>query len=339
MIRQPFILRYQPPDYFDAVNFNTEYKKIIRHNDVCFLYRTNTIPTDIVRKQIGNTYDLVDINEYEIYHKYYCKIKCKEPIISQKTYQLWKEMQLNMNHYQYVLSCYYPEFIIYQSIWKPNVLHPYSSKAIMISPNVLPRVYSADAIYNPIQIDMEALVDMILYTPYCFHKKINCIQNQSKSYYVRKDNKLLPFHEAIIEGYTRPNMYFNKEHNIGWRQVFCKNRNRFITFCINQYTYDKFIDDMKEAINNLHQNNIVYLDWNMRNIGYSEIDKCFKLFDFNCVRYVYNKQIVDYPDCKRYIKDYRNKLKYETHNRRQPRNAFEIDFLLFYTMLQELTVL
>ena len=339
MIRQPFILRYQPPDYFDAVNFNTEYKKKLRINDVCFLYRTNTIPTDIVRKQIRNTYDLVDINEYEIYHKYYCAIRSKEPIISQETYKLWKEMQLNMTHYQYVLSCYYPEFIIYQSLWKPKVIHPYTSKPIIISPNVLPHVYSADAIYNPIQIDMEALVDMILYTPYCFHKTIYCIQNQSKSFFVRTEGQLIPFHEAILEGYSRPNMYFNKIDNIGWRQVFCKNRNRFITFCINQYTYDKFIADMKEAINNLHQNNIVYLDWNMRNIGYSEVDKCFKLFDFNCVRYVYNKQIVDYPDCKRYIKDYRNKLKHETHNRRKPRNAFEIDFLLFYTMLQELTVL
>lgn len=43
----------------------------------------------------------------------------------------------------------------------------------------------------------------------------------------------------------------------------------------------KLITDMKNARNHLLSNGIAYIDWKLDNIGWSEEDQVFKLFDFN----------------------------------------------------------
>jgi serine/threonine protein kinase len=41
------------------------------------------------------------------------------------------------------------------------------------------------------------------------------------------------------------------------------------------------IHQIHEALNHLHGLGIVYIDLKMENIGWSNVDKCYKLFDFN----------------------------------------------------------
>jgi hypothetical protein len=43
----------------------------------------------------------------------------------------------------------------------------------------------------------------------------------------------------------------------------------------------KLITDMKNARNHLLSNGIVYIDWKLDNIGWSEEEQVFKLFDFD----------------------------------------------------------
>jgi len=42
-----------------------------------------------------------------------------------------------------------------------------------------------------------------------------------------------------------------------------------------------FITDLLRAKKHLHNIGIVYIDWNINNIGYSVTDECFKIFDFD----------------------------------------------------------
>jgi serine/threonine protein kinase len=55
--------------------------------------------------------------------------------------------------------------------------------------------------------------------------------------------------------------------------------------------------DIKFNLNELHKLNIVYIELKLDNIGYSEIDKRYKLFDFDCSGvfthdpFLYNKWI------------------------------------------------
>lgn len=52
-------------------------------------------------------------------------------------------------------------------------------------------------------------------------------------------------------------------------------------------TENKFIElnginDIHKGLEILHSLGIIYIDFKLDNIGYSEKDKCFKLFDFDC---------------------------------------------------------
>lgn len=328
MKRHPFIIEYIPPSHFEAKFFIKDYKHIF--NDGFLRYRTqNLIETDIVRKKSKHGMTLEEIEVYNTNRKYY--LRTKEVISDGEWFEIWKITKDALREYQFQHTIDNPEFTIYQSTWR-TVYHPYTMKPITIPPYMIPRVYSADAAAQYTWLDLEAVVDMILYTPYVFNQYTYGIQNQSKSFF-KYSNKFIPFHEAILDGSTRPNAYFNKQDGIGWRQYYNRQTKQFLTFCYGK-THDKFMTDLREIIHMFHQNNIVYLDWNIQNIGYSECDKRFKLFDFDCIHYVHNQQIVGKPKCKRY-KHYVNTLQYE-HTSRSHRTAFEIDWLLFYTMVQEL---
>lgn len=54
---------------------------------------------------------------------------------------------------------------------------------------------------------------------------------------------------------------------------------------------ENMIDDIKNALEHLHNLKIVYIDLRKDNIGFSKKDNCYKLFDFNM------SGIVDYIDC------------------------------------------
>lgn len=328
MKRHPFIIEYIPPNHFEPKFFMKEYNHIF--NDDFLRYRTQKpIETDIIRKIFKFGMNKEEIEVYNSNRKY-C-LRTKEVITNEKWLDIWKITKEALESYQDQHTIDNPEFTIYQSMWR-NVHHPYTNEVIDIPPRMIPRVYSADAATEFTRLDLEAVVDMILYTPYLFNKHTYGIQNQSKSFF-KYSNKFIPFHEAILDGSNRPNAYFNTQDDIGWRQHYNKQTKQFITFCYRN-TLDKFMSNMREIIHILHQNNIVYLDWNIQNIGYSEYDKRFKLFDFDCIHYVHDQQIVGKPKCKRY-KHYVNTLQYE-HTSRRHRTAFEIDWLLFYTMVQEL---
>jgi hypothetical protein len=328
MKRHPFIIEYTPPNHFESKFFTTEYSHI--PNDGFLRFRTlKPIETDIIRKTFKDGMDKQEVWVYNMNRKYY--LKAKEVIPNEQLLNVWKITKEALDIYQLELTLDNPEFTIYQSTWT-QVLHPYTKEVLNIPSHMIPRVYSADGATTNTRVDLEAVIDMILFTPYLFYTYSKGIQNHSKSFF-KYSRKFIPFHEAILDGSTRPNAYFNTDENIGWRQHYNKKTKKFITFCYNK-TLDKFISNMREIINILHQNNIVYLDWNIQNIGYSELDKRFKLFDFDCIHYVSNKKIVGTPKCKPY-KHFINTLQYE-HTSRSDRSAFEIDWLLFYTMVQEL---
>lgn len=328
MKRHPFIIEYIPPNRFEPKLFMKEYSHIF--NDEVLRFRTrNPIETDIVRKKFKFGMNKEEIKVYNTNRKYY--LRTKEVITSEDLLDIWKITNEALESYQIQHTIDNPEFTIYQSTWR-IVHHPYTKEVINIPHHMIPRVYSADAATQYTWVDLEAVVDMILYTPYLFNKYTYGIQNQSKSFF-NYSNKFIPFHEAIVDGSPRPNAYFNTEDGVGWRQHFNQQTKQFSTFCYKN-TLDKFMSDMREIIYILHQNNIVYLDWNVRNIGYSECDKRFKLFDFDCIHYVHKQQIVGTPSCKRY-NQYVNTLQYE-HTSRSNRSAFEIDWVIFYTMVQEL---
>jgi hypothetical protein len=48
------------------------------------------------------------------------------------------------------------------------------------------------------------------------------------------------------------------------------------------YKTDIFYDDIWKAILELHEQRIIYIDLKSDNVGYSDIDKCWKLFDYDC---------------------------------------------------------
>lgn len=217
---------------------------------------------------------------------------------------------------------------------------------------MFPRVYQYNLMTRYPYVDSEALVDMILYTPYLYQTKQHCIQNQSSSYIVyTEEGKMIPYHEAIQYGIYRPNMYWNKKDNIGWRQSYDKTRKRFQTICFTRKTYDLFIDNMRDTIRWFHANKLVYLDWNVRNIGYSEVDCRFKVFDFDAMARVVSgasdsssliQQMRPRPECRSFhaiYKDYmKSPRKYVSSTRRTPLTPYELDWNLFYTMVNELIV-
>ena len=49
----------------------------------------------------------------------------------------------------------------------------------------------------------------------------------------------------------------------------------------NKKPDDRFQSDMDAAVEYLNSIGIVYIDWKHDNIGFSHIDNCWKLFDFN----------------------------------------------------------
>lgn len=56
----------------------------------------------------------------------------------------------------------------------------------------------------------------------------------------------------------------------------------FLGFDKNTYKKDIFYDDIGKAILELHEQRIIYIDLKSDNVGYSDIDKCWKLFDYDC---------------------------------------------------------
>jgi len=50
---------------------------------------------------------------------------------------------------------------------------------------------------------------------------------------------------------------------------------------ITEEQINKIIHDMKNAKNELQNNGIIYIDWKTDNLGYSEEDKVYKVFDFD----------------------------------------------------------
>lgn len=236
-----------------------------------------------------------------------------------------------------------------------------SSTATPSIADLFPRVYQYNLMTRHPYVDTEALVDMILYTPYLYQTKQHCIQNQSSSYVVyTEDGKMIPYHEAIQYGSYRPTMYWNKKDNIGWRQSYDRTRQRFQTICFTRKTYDLFVDNMRDTIRWFHAHNLVYLDWNVRNIGYSEVDRRFKVFDFDAMARVVSeesasssscassapssliRQMRPTPVCRSFntiYKDYTDHpTKYVSSTRRRPLTPYELDWNLFYTMLNEVIV-
>ena len=46
--------------------------------------------------------------------------------------------------------------------------------------------------------------------------------------------------------------------------------------------WDELEPQLVSAIHNLHEKNCIYIDWKEDNLGYSNRDKCWKMFDFDC---------------------------------------------------------
>jgi serine/threonine protein kinase len=46
--------------------------------------------------------------------------------------------------------------------------------------------------------------------------------------------------------------------------------------------YKTYLEDFKKGLNQLHGLGVAYIDIKSDNIGYSSIDKCYKIFDFDC---------------------------------------------------------
>lgn len=67
-------------------------------------------------------------------------------------------------------------------------------------------------------------------------------------------------------------------------RVFNVNKNYYDTelLDIDYKDKSKLIMDIKESLQLLHKLNIIYIDLKQDNIGYSHIDKRWKIFDFDC---------------------------------------------------------
>lgn len=87
-----------------------------------------------------------------------------------------------------------------------------------------------------------------------------------------------------------------------------------------------YLEDFKQGIKQLHSLGVVYIDIKEDNIGYSHIDRVYKIFDFNC------SGIVDTQSPKEWKKQpYNNSFKYrELKERENSLNSlYELDSLSF----------
>ena len=46
--------------------------------------------------------------------------------------------------------------------------------------------------------------------------------------------------------------------------------------------YKTYLEDFKKGLTQLHSLGVAYIDIKSDNIGYSSVDKCYKIFDFDC---------------------------------------------------------
>ena len=59
---------------------------------------------------------------------------------------------------------------------------------------------------------------------------------------------------------------------------------------INRDYCQDYLTDIKKGLVQLHQLNVVYIDLKEDNIGYSEVDKKWKIFDFDCCGICFDQQ-------------------------------------------------
>jgi serine/threonine protein kinase len=62
----------------------------------------------------------------------------------------------------------------------------------------------------------------------------------------------------------------------------------------------KYIEDYRKGLEQLHSLDIVYIDIKSDNIGYSQKDKAYKIFDFDCSGTVssWDNKLWQYPPCE-----------------------------------------
>lgn len=339
LTRYPYLLEYQPRYTFTRMNYFKVYHKIKQPTP--FYYSEDNINTDIMRKcSIEKTpQNIIDL--YTLYTKLYTR---DIPIEWKDLYSKYTELSVKQNIEDYCTTFFENSFemwFYYALCFPKKVKQPLTHRKFNMTHNRLfPRVYKYDLLSAQPYVDMETLIDLILYTPGLYKKYHNGIVNQSTHFYIYKDNIYTPFSEAIQDGYIRPNTYWNKEHDIGWRQDWNAKKNTFETTFLTKHTYTQFMSDMRETIHWLHCHRIVYLDWKVQNIGYSEQDRKFKLFDFDAITFVKREVFVTPPVCKTYKKYCQNVANhpenYTMSSRHLPMSAYEIDWNLFYDMLHEI---
>ena len=338
LTRYPYLLEYRPRTTFHKLNYLKIYST--EKQPTKYYFSANEIHTDIVRKQcmIKTPQKMIDM--YNLYTKLY---KRRIPAEWKDMYSKNVERTITKEIDEYCNSLFEESFemwFYYALCFPHKVKQPYTFRKFnMEHPNLFPRVYKYELLTRQPYVDMEALIDLILYTPGLYQHYHTGIINQSRHFYIYHENTYIPFSEAIQDGFVRPNVYWNKDHDIGWRQEWNAKKNKFETKFLTNNTYTQFMKDMRETIYWLHKHRIVYLDWNVRNIGYSELDRKFKLFDFDAITLVKREQFVTKPLCNTYKVYLQNTKKYPENytmsSRHLPMSAYEIDWNLFYDMLRE----
>lgn len=348
-VRTPHIINYYPTTTFRTLHYHEEYGNI-NDNEIQFQYKTKDhIHSDIFRKHIRKMKPIQHniLEMYEMYTKTITRLQKDKESYNSKIFLFLESTREYLRNIQ---ECVYNKCIelwLYHSLCSSTpLLQPHTERQCTFPSIVFPRVYQVKVIHSSPYVDMETMIDMIFYTPYLYVKHHKSILNQCNHLYLYHDNQTrIPFTDELISSNQcfRPNMYLNQHDNIGWRQMYNAKKKKFYTYFITRTTYDLFIENMRETIHLFHKNNMVYLDWNMRNIGYSELDKRFKLFDFDACCIIKDNKFIQQPKCKRFMNDYiKQKKQYpETlslTNRRYKMSPYEIDWMLFYIMIQEIIV-
>lgn len=342
LTRYPYLLLYRPRHTFKKLNYSKSYRT--PSPIVPKIYFFEYPETDIVRKccPIQTPQSIMDL--YKMYIKLYRRTTPNAT--NTDIYSSHLESNVRRQIDQYCKSLFEESFemwFYYALCFPEDTKQPITSRKFNMKTDspLFPRIYTYNLFANEPYVDMEALVDLILYTPGLYKHYHNGIVNQSPHLYVyTEDKEYIPFSVAIQDGLVRPNAYWNKQDDIGWRQSWNSSKNDFETVFLTKHTYTKFMVDMREIIHWLHQHRIVYLDWRVQNIGYSELDKKFKLFDFDAITLVKREQFVKKPICKTYKQFCRNVKthpeNYSMSSRHMPMSAYEIDWNLFYDMLKEI---
>lgn len=94
---------------------------------------------------------------------------------------------------------------------------------------------------------------------------------------------------------------------------------------ITENNLEKYLDDIYSGIKQLHNLNIIYIDLKFDNIGYSEQDKCFKIFDFD------HSGIVDNQNNKIWLYKPQSGYIFKDYNYMTEcvKNLYELDDIIF----------